>query len=705
MKRSAVLLRSTTSAILGLFGGVSSIDAAQVTYQFTGTTSFAMNVDNGTNVGSVPAGTQFTGTLVFDNAQTATAVPFAGGTHSTYVFTSMTITIGVSSASWGPGVIDVYGNLTSNTGGYPIGDSFYANLTSQLSSQVAPNGLIGGAQFNWVGLGLVDPTGTAFTGSALPANLNFRSFQNPFMEFNYYGTVGTSSEMGNVSVLQLLSSFNNTSATTALPPTISGLMPSSGKAGSSAFTLTVNGAGFAPGSVAEWNGTALPTTFVSNTTLTATVGTSLIANAGLAHISVLVGGVASAPAIFTIYSPTNASLSISGNWQIASASSVFTSVVNGISGNTLLDGAVTEIGGNVSGAFTNYVGWTAGLMGVVSEANQLTATLAYSYYYGQCEETVALTGTVSMDGNSASGTYTAPANACAQADYGTWGGTRPSFDGVTNSASFAKNANGVGSAVAPGSLITIFGTVNPILACFCFNLPNFGIVATDDFGTVTGEANTIPFPTSLGGVSVTINGVEAPLVSLSSGQLGVNPFINAQIPFEAIVPGEASETATLIVTTTTPIFGSNGFTLPAGFAFPPVSIQILPAAPGIFTTTANGLGQAILVNLANYQIATPSNPIPRGGKAYFYATGLGALQPAVADGAGSPASPAIATPTVFVGGITAQVIFAGQAPGYPGVNQINIVIPNNAPTGNAVPIQIQTADGSVLSNVATIAIQ
>jgi len=56
--------------------------------------------------------------------------------------------------------------------------------------------------------------------------------------------------------------------------------------------------------------------------------------------------------------------------------------------------------------------------------------------------------------------------------------------------------------------------------------------------------------------------------------------------------------------------------------------------------------------------------------------------------------------------VTAQVVFAGQAPQYPGVNQINIIIPQNAPTGAAVPIQIQSADGTVISPAsATIAIQ
>jgi uncharacterized protein (TIGR03437 family) len=62
-------------------------------------------------------------------------------------------------------------------------------------------------------------------------------------------------------------------------------------------------------------------------------------------------------------------------------------------------------------------------------------------------------------------------------------------------------------------------------------------------------------------------------------------------------------------------------------------------------------------------------------------------------------------PTVFVGGVPAQVVFAGQAPGFPGVQQINLTIPSNAPTGSGVFLVVKSADGSVTSNAATIAVQ
>jgi len=47
----------------------------------------------------------------------------------------------------------------------------------------------------------------------------------------------------------------------------------------------------------------------------------------------------------------------------------------------------------------------------------------------------------------------------------------------------------------------------------------------------------------------------------------------------------------------------------------------------------------------------------------------------------------------------------GTAPGFPGVLQINITVPQNAPTGNTVSLIVRSADGTVISNAATIAVQ
>ena len=144
----------------------------------------------------------------------------------------------------------------------------------------------------------------------------------------------------------------------------------------------------------------------------------------------------------------------------------------------------------------------------------------------------------------------------------------------------------------------------------------------------------------------------------------------------------------------------------------------------------NGLGNAVLVFVdpadgitkiaapasASATFGYPTAPIPRGQAGYFYATGLGVLSPPVADGDGGEEPPVVnhlAAPlsvliaSAQAGSVPATIQFEGQAPGFPGVDQINIVIPQSAATGNAVAMQIQVLTGtaSPISNIATIAIR
>jgi hypothetical protein len=64
------------------------------------------------------------------------------------------------------------------------------------------------------------------------------------------------------------------------------LVPTVVLPGGPSFTLTVNGTGFVSGSAVQWDGTALPTTFVNVSQLTATVPASDIATARTASITV-----------------------------------------------------------------------------------------------------------------------------------------------------------------------------------------------------------------------------------------------------------------------------------------------------------------------------------------------------------------------------------------------------------------------------------
>lgn len=96
-----------------------------------------------------------------------------------------------------------------------------------------------------------------------------------------------------------------------------------------------------------------------------------------------------------------------------------------------------------------------------------------------------------------------------------------------------------------------------------------------------------------------------------------------------------------------------------------------------------------------------SNPAALNSYIAIYVTGFGAYLPLSPDGLQRLANSVQA----FVGGKPAQVQFAGHAPlSTLGLQQINILIPADAPTGPAVPIQLEV-DGVPTQAGVTIAIQ
>ena len=61
--------------------------------------------------------------------------------------------------------------------------------------------------------------------------------------------------------------------------------------------------------------------------------------------------------------------------------------------------------------------------------------------------------------------------------------------------------------------------------------------------------------------------------------------------------------------------------------------------------------------------------------------------------------------TVLVGGVSAKIQFAGLAPQFPGVYQLNFIVPDGVTPGDAVPLQIQIEGGGTSTDKVTLAIQ
>jgi uncharacterized protein (TIGR03437 family) len=121
-------------------------------------------------------------------------------------------------------------------------------------------------------------------------------------------------------------------------------------------------------------------------------------------------------------------------------------------------------------------------------------------------------------------------------------------------------------------------------------------------------------------------------------------------------------------------------------------IDIVDASPALFTATPTGAGQAAALNvLASGGVAyngsvAPSIPARRGTYLAVFGTGFGSAKSPGADGLSWLVQPVGAT----IGGVPAQVVFAGLAPeSTTGLQQINILIPDDCPVGPAVPIRLR----------------
>jgi uncharacterized protein (TIGR03437 family) len=119
------------------------------------------------------------------------------------------------------------------------------------------------------------------------------------------------------------------------------------------------------------------------------------------------------------------------------------------------------------------------------------------------------------------------------------------------------------------------------------------------------------------------------------------------------------------------------------------AIPLAPSAPSIFTLNASGVGPGAIVN-KDGSINTPSNPAARGAFIQIYATGGGQTSPPSSTGAVAPAAASLTLPvSVTIGGVNAQVLYAGNAPGeVEGVVQINAVVPQGVIPGAALPVVV-----------------
>lgn len=232
--------------------------------------------------------------------------------------------------------------------------------------------------------------------------------------------------------------------------------------------------------------------------------------------------------------------------------------------------------------------------------------------------------------------------------------------GIVNAAGLVS-----GAPVAPGEFLSIFGS---------------------NLAPQTAVSSSYPYDISLSGTQVFLNGQALPLQFVSSGQ------INALVPYGTPVNGVEE-----LLIAQNGVYGL------------PETVVVAAANPAVFTQSQSGQGAgAIIVVRADGTefVASSTQPASAGDVLAIYCSGLGTVSPALPDGAAAPLSSLVQTVntvTASIGGLPAQVSFAGLAPGFAGLYQVNVTVPAGVTAGASVPVILTAAGFS--SAPVTVAIQ
>jgi uncharacterized protein (TIGR03437 family) len=235
----------------------------------------------------------------------------------------------------------------------------------------------------------------------------------------------------------------------------------------------------------------------------------------------------------------------------------------------------------------------------------------------------------------------------------------PQITAVLNGASFIQDS------VSPGEVLAILGAnLGPGV------LENMRV---DETGHVTNE---------LAGTQVFFDGIAAPLMYTSSEQVGV------VVPFG--IAGK--KTQVVVQYDGRPSAGA--------------AIQVAATTPALFSASALGHGQGAILN-ADGSLNSPDNPAWAGSVIVLFATGLGQTSPQGQDGevaTGTLLAPVLPV-SVRIGQELAEVLSAGSAPGIvEGVFQLNVLIPQTAPTGPAIPVSLRVQN-ALSPNGITLAVR
>jgi uncharacterized protein (TIGR03437 family) len=131
-------------------------------------------------------------------------------------------------------------------------------------------------------------------------------------------------------------------------------------------------------------------------------------------------------------------------------------------------------------------------------------------------------------------------------------------------------------------------------------------------------------------------------------------------------------------------------------------MYVAPAGPGLFTTDLLNPARPGAILNQDYSMNTAAKPAHTGEVVQIYATGQGATDPAVSDGAAGPVSPlarSTVEPRVYIGSAAAEVVYSGLTTEFAGLWQVNVKVPAGMSAGQYPVFAIA---GTAASNGVTL---
>ena len=217
--------------------------------------------------------------------------------------------------------------------------------------------------------------------------------------------------------------------------------------------------------------------------------------------------------------------------------------------------------------------------------------------------------------------------------------------GVVHAASFVNDPLG------PGTIVSIFGQ----------NL------SAEPLSGGKGAEPPLPLPTELAGTEISLGGRLLPLLFSREDQ------VNAIVPFE--LTDRLNESLPLLVRRTD--------TLSFSISEP---VFVMAARPGVFTQNLSGSGPGVIQRHPHPELVSETNPVQAFAAIIIYCAGLGEVTPAVISGEAAPGSPLARVDgevVVTIGGLEAQVLFAGLTPTFASLYQVNVIVPQGLSPGQA----------------------